>query len=68
MTLYFENSANFPEQGAISVNGIWHPTVPLLAVSSFSQERGGFVIIFDEVVSTYIKVNSMMSLINYEIL
>lgn len=52
MTLYFENPANFPEQGSISVNGIWHPNVPLLSVASFSQERGGFVIIFDELVST----------------
>lgn len=53
MTLYFENSANFPEAGAISVNGIWHPSVPLLAVSSFSQDRGGFVIVFDELVSIF---------------
>lgn len=50
MTLYFENPANFPESGSISVNGIWHPNVPLLAVASFSQERGGFVIVFDELV------------------
>ncbi|VEN35720.1 unnamed protein product [Callosobruchus maculatus] len=48
MTLYFENAVSFPEPEAISVSGIWHPSVPLLAVSSFSQERGGFVIIFDE--------------------
>lgn len=51
MTLYIENSANFPEAGSITVNGIWHPSVSLLAVSSFSQDRGGFVIIFDELVS-----------------
>lgn len=51
MTLYFENSANFPEPGSISVNGIWHSNLPLLAVSSFSQDRGGFVIVFDELVS-----------------
>ncbi|CAH2002580.1 unnamed protein product [Acanthoscelides obtectus] len=48
MTLYFENAVSFPEPEAISVSGIWHPSAPLLAVSSFSQERGGFVIIFDE--------------------
>ncbi|XP_074040796.1 intraflagellar transport protein rempA isoform X2 [Leptinotarsa decemlineata] len=48
MTLYSENPVEFPEAGSISVNGIWHSINPLLAVASFSQERGGFVIIFDD--------------------
>ncbi|XP_063916884.1 intraflagellar transport protein 140 homolog [Zophobas morio] len=48
MTLYFENPVSFPEAGSISLNGIWHPNTALLAVASFSQEKGGFVTIFDE--------------------
>ena len=50
MTLYFENPVSFPEAGSISLNGIWHPNTALLAVASFSQEKGGFVTIFDELV------------------
>ncbi|CAG9773857.1 unnamed protein product [Ceutorhynchus assimilis] len=48
MTLYMENAVTFPEPGSISINTLWHPNVSLLAVASFSQEKGGFVIIFDE--------------------
>ncbi|GJQ73670.1 putative intraflagellar transport protein 140 [Trypoxylus dichotomus] len=48
MTLYFENPVHFAENGTISTNGIWHPNAPLLAVASYSQEKGGFVTIFDE--------------------
>ncbi|CAH0563779.1 unnamed protein product [Brassicogethes aeneus] len=48
MTLYFEYPVIFPETGSVSVNGLWHPNEPLLAVASFSQDRGGFVTIFDE--------------------
>lgn len=51
MTLYFETPVVFPESGSISVNSVWHSNTPLLAVASFSQDRGGFVIIFDELVS-----------------
>jgi intraflagellar transport protein 140 len=50
MTLYIENAVNFPEAGSISLNGVWHPNAALLAVASFSQEKGGFVTIFDELV------------------
>lgn len=50
MTLYFENAVNFSEIGSISTNGIWHPSAALLAVSSFSQDKGGYVTIFDELV------------------
>ncbi|KAJ8978265.1 hypothetical protein NQ317_012623 [Molorchus minor] len=57
MSLYFENPVNFPEPGSISVNGIWHPNAPLLAVSSFSQDRGGFAIIFDELGESLKDVN-----------
>ncbi|KAJ8931389.1 hypothetical protein NQ314_015707 [Rhamnusium bicolor] len=57
MSLYFENPVTFPEAGSISVNGIWHPNAPLLAVASFSQDRGGFVIIFDELGESLKDVN-----------
>ncbi|XP_022916343.2 intraflagellar transport protein 140 homolog [Onthophagus taurus] len=48
MTLYFESPVSFLENGAISTSGIWHPNAPLLAIASYSQEKGGFVTIFDE--------------------
>ncbi|KRT80306.1 hypothetical protein AMK59_8792 [Oryctes borbonicus] len=48
MTLYFESPVHFTESNTISTNGIWHSNSPLLAVASYSQERGGFVTIFDE--------------------
>ncbi|KAI4456192.1 hypothetical protein MML48_8g00010237 [Holotrichia oblita] len=48
MTLYFENPVHFTENGTISTNAIWHPNAPLLAVASYSQDKGGFVTIFDE--------------------
>lgn len=54
MSLYFENPVNFPETGAISTNGVWHPNAALLAIASYSQEKGGFVTIFDELVSIFI--------------
>lgn len=41
----------FKEKGAITTNGVWHPTQPLIALASYSQERGGFVTIFDDLVS-----------------
>jgi hypothetical protein len=56
MTLYIENAVNFPEVGSISLNGVWHPNAALLAVASFSQEKGGFVTIFDELV----RVNELL--------
>ncbi|XP_049817321.1 intraflagellar transport protein 140 homolog isoform X2 [Aethina tumida] len=48
MTLYFEYPVLFSESGNVSIDVIWHPNEPLLAVASFSQDRGGFVTIFDE--------------------
>ncbi|XP_057670783.1 intraflagellar transport protein 140 homolog [Diorhabda carinulata] len=57
MTLYFETPVVFPEHGSISVNSVWHSNDPLLAVASFSQERGGFVIIFDELGESLKTVN-----------
>ncbi|XP_072382747.1 intraflagellar transport protein 140 homolog isoform X1 [Diabrotica undecimpunctata] len=57
MTLYFERPVVFPETGSISVNSVWHSNTPLLAVASFSQDRGGFVIIFDELGESLKNVN-----------
>ncbi|KAF5302514.1 hypothetical protein FQR65_LT00886 [Abscondita terminalis] len=48
MTLYFETPVLFNESNVISTNEVWHPNFPLLAIASYSQERGGFVAIFDE--------------------
>ncbi|KAK5641268.1 hypothetical protein RI129_009815 [Pyrocoelia pectoralis] len=48
MTLYFETPVLFKEANVISTNQIWHPNAPLLAIASYSQDRGGFVGIFDE--------------------
>lgn len=45
-----ENAVTFPESGSISINAVWHPNVSLLAAASFSQDKGGYVIIFDELV------------------
>lgn len=50
MSLYFDTPVQFKEIGAITTNGVWHPSSPLLAVASYSQERGGFVSIFDDLV------------------
>lgn len=50
MSLYFETPVQFSENNVISTNEVWHPTVPLLAIASYSQERGGFVTIFNELV------------------
>lgn len=51
MTLYMENAVKFPESGSISINAVWHPNVSLLAAAGFSQDKGGYIIIFDELVS-----------------
>lgn len=53
MTLYIENAVTFPESGSISINALWHPNISLLAAASFSQDKGGYVIIFDELVRNY---------------
>ncbi|KAL1494371.1 hypothetical protein ABEB36_009980 [Hypothenemus hampei] len=57
MTLYMENAVHFPENGSISINALWHPNVSLLAVASFSQDKGGYVIIFDELGESIRDVN-----------
>ncbi|XP_021936986.1 intraflagellar transport protein 140 homolog isoform X3 [Zootermopsis nevadensis] len=48
MSLYFDSKVQSPDPGCININIEWHEQHPLLAVSSYSQERGGFVTIYDE--------------------
>lgn len=55
MTLYFDSPVQFSETGVISTHGVWHPSAPLLAIGSYSQERGGFVTIFDELVRLIVR-------------
>jgi hypothetical protein len=50
MSLYFDSKVQSPDPGCISINVEWHEQHPLLAVSSYSQDRGGFVTIYDELV------------------
>jgi len=50
MSLYFDSKVQSPDSGCININLEWHEEYPLLAVSSYSQDRGGFVIIYDELV------------------
>lgn len=50
MTLYIENPVNFSDPTSISTISSWHPSSPLLTVASYSQEKGGFPTIFDDLV------------------
>lgn len=51
MTLYIDTKLNFTDVNMVSTVGSWHPSLPLLAVGSYNQEKGGFVTIFQENVS-----------------
>lgn len=53
MTLYIDTKLTFTDVNVVSTAGSWHPTLPLLAVGSYHQEKGGFVTIFQENVSEY---------------
>ncbi|XP_049868962.1 intraflagellar transport protein 140 homolog [Pectinophora gossypiella] len=48
MTLYTDTKLNFTDLNVVSTVGSWHPSLPLLAIGSFHQEKGGFVTIFQE--------------------
>ncbi|GAB0089345.1 intraflagellar transport protein 140 homolog [Sergentomyia squamirostris] len=48
MTLFFDTKVQFPDQDAVSTVAQWHRLEPLLAVASYSQERGGSVTIFTD--------------------
>lgn len=51
MTLYIDTKLNFADTNVVSTLGSWHPSLPLLALGSYNQEKGGFVTIFQENVS-----------------
>lgn len=51
MTLYIDTKLNFSNSNVVSTLGSWHPSLPLLAVGSYNQDKGGFVTIFQETVS-----------------
>ncbi|XP_018367510.1 PREDICTED: intraflagellar transport protein 140 homolog isoform X1 [Trachymyrmex cornetzi] len=48
MTLYFDIRVQNPESASISTLATWHNNYPLLAVAAYSQDKGGFVIIYDD--------------------
>ncbi|XP_043479538.1 intraflagellar transport protein 140 homolog [Leptopilina heterotoma] len=48
MTLYFDTRVQNPESASINTCAIWHSNLPFLAVAAFSQDKGGFVTLFDD--------------------
>lgn len=50
MTLYLDYRVQTPEPSAINVNIEWHPQHLILAVTSCSEESGGFLTLYDELV------------------
>ncbi|XP_011298550.1 intraflagellar transport protein 140 homolog [Fopius arisanus] len=48
MTLYFDIRVQNPETASINTIATWHNNYPLLAVAAYSQDRGGFVNIYDD--------------------
>lgn len=52
MTLYIDTKLTVTDTDVVSTVGSWHPSLPLLAIGSYHQEKGGFVTIFQENVST----------------
>lgn len=48
MTLYFDIRVQNPESASISTLAIWHSNYPLLAIAAYSQDKGGFVTIYDD--------------------
>lgn len=51
MTLYIDTKLSFSEENIISTIASWHPSLPLLAVGSYNQDKGGLITIFGENVS-----------------
>lgn len=48
MSLYFDTKVQTIATTYISTFVIWHSNFPLLAVAFYSQDKGGFVTIFDD--------------------
>lgn len=67
MTLYFDTKVQFLDSDAISTIGVWHQNESIFAVASYSQNRGGSVTIFDDLVSLGIKKNQTKKKISIKI-
>ncbi|XP_076655730.1 intraflagellar transport protein rempA [Halictus rubicundus] len=48
MSLYFDTRVQNPETASISTHALWHSNDPILAVAAYSQDRGGFVTLYDD--------------------
>ncbi|XP_015439170.1 PREDICTED: intraflagellar transport protein 140 homolog [Dufourea novaeangliae] len=48
MSLYFDTRVQNPETASISTHAIWHTNYPFLAVAAYSQDKGGFVTLYDD--------------------
>lgn len=48
MSLYFDTCVRNTETASISTYAAWHPNFPLLAIAAYSQDKGGFVTIYDD--------------------
>lgn len=48
MTLYIDTKLSFQDVNIISTIASWHCSLPLLAVGSYNQDKGGFVTIFQD--------------------
>ena len=48
MTLYFDTRVQNPEISSISTCATWHQNLPFLAVAAYSQDKGGFVTLYDD--------------------
>lgn len=48
MSLYFDTRVKCPEVAVVNTYATWHTNLPLLAVASYSHDKGGFVNIYDD--------------------
>ncbi|KAK0096463.1 hypothetical protein PV326_005425 [Microctonus aethiopoides] len=48
MTLYFDIRVQNTETASINTHAHWHSNIPLLAIAAYSQDKGGFVTIYDD--------------------
>lgn len=60
MTLYLDYRVQSPDPSAINVNIEWHLQHHMLAVTSCSEEKGGFVTVYDELVCTEMLLRSSL--------
>lgn len=53
MSVYFDYKVQNPDASAITLNIEWHPLYTILAVSAFSEGKGGYICVYDELVCIY---------------